>query len=93
MSSLTPQLLPLDPALYNLKAEEIAFFKACTGIHDDDELRKHITEVQTEAYAVGRTISLCGVAQFRLRYTRTRVFACSGSHRDYPLELCLRYYT
>ncbi|KAK7689115.1 hypothetical protein QCA50_007806 [Cerrena zonata] len=42
----------LDEKYYSLKPDEAAFFKAYTGIEDDDELKKHITKVQTEAYAV-----------------------------------------
>ena len=46
--------LPLDPSIYNLDEEERSFFKAQTGIQDDDELRDHILEVQAEAYAVSQ---------------------------------------
>ncbi|KAI0059928.1 hypothetical protein BV25DRAFT_1828338 [Artomyces pyxidatus] len=45
-------LLALDPSLLNLKDEERDFFKAITGIKDDEELREHILAVQKEAYAV-----------------------------------------
>lgn len=42
----------LDPSLYTLSAESSAFFKSTTGIHDDNELKEHILNVQAQAYAV-----------------------------------------
>jgi hypothetical protein len=44
--------LPLDPSIYHLDEDELAYFKIQTGIQDEHELRKHILEVQAEAYAV-----------------------------------------
>ncbi|KAF8588575.1 hypothetical protein K439DRAFT_1334874 [Ramaria rubella] len=44
--------MPLDASKYNLKEDEKVFFKAQTGIDDDTELRKHILDVQAQAYAV-----------------------------------------
>ncbi|KAF8481384.1 hypothetical protein JB92DRAFT_2765634 [Gautieria morchelliformis] len=44
--------LPLDPSLYHLDEDQLAFFKIQTGIQDEHELRNHILEVQAEAYAV-----------------------------------------
>ncbi|KIJ62684.1 hypothetical protein HYDPIDRAFT_114355 [Hydnomerulius pinastri MD-312] len=49
MANTTPLL---DPSLYNLDPESLVFFKSETGIHDDDALRKHILDVQAQAYAV-----------------------------------------
>lgn len=43
---------PLDPGLLKLNQAEAAFFKASTGIQDDDELKNHIIDVQTKAYKV-----------------------------------------
>ncbi|KAJ3574692.1 hypothetical protein NP233_g1603 [Leucocoprinus birnbaumii] len=43
---------PLDEGLYDLKQEEVGFFKTLTGIQDDDELKRHIIDVQTKAYQV-----------------------------------------
>ncbi|KAI0795120.1 hypothetical protein C8Q75DRAFT_712487 [Abortiporus biennis] len=43
---------PLKEELYNLQPQEIEFFKQQTGIQDDDELKRHIIDVQKEAYAV-----------------------------------------
>ncbi|KAG9316774.1 hypothetical protein JVU11DRAFT_2837 [Chiua virens] len=42
----------LDPSLYALDPESFTFFKSITGINDNDELRKHILNVQAKAYAV-----------------------------------------
>jgi SHS2 domain-containing protein len=55
MSAETPDPLlvrDLDESLYNLDAEETAFYKAQTRISDDDALRHHIVAVQRDAYAV-----------------------------------------
>ncbi|KAF9649469.1 hypothetical protein BDM02DRAFT_1817741 [Thelephora ganbajun] len=41
-----------DGTLLELDPEEETFFKAETGIQDTEELRKHIIEVQEEAYKV-----------------------------------------
>ncbi|EIW76347.1 hypothetical protein CONPUDRAFT_130924 [Coniophora puteana RWD-64-598 SS2] len=42
----------LDDRYYNLKPNESAFFKAQTGITDDNELKKQIIAVQKKAYEV-----------------------------------------
>ena len=42
----------LDEALYNLKENEIKFFKSQTGIQDEDELKAHVLSAQKEAYEV-----------------------------------------
>jgi hypothetical protein len=44
--------IPLDKNLYSLGGDQAAFFKQHTGIQDDGELRRHILEVQREAYDV-----------------------------------------
>lgn len=44
--------IPLDETLYSLKPEEAAFFKQQTGIQDDGELKRHVLEVQKEAWDV-----------------------------------------
>ncbi|KAJ8518184.1 hypothetical protein ONZ45_g4715 [Pleurotus djamor] len=41
--------IPLDPNIYSLDAEEAAFFKATTGIQDDEALKAHILAVQERA--------------------------------------------
>jgi len=47
-----PRTVYLDGTSLELDPKEEAFLKAETGIQDTDELRKHITEVQEEAYKV-----------------------------------------
>ncbi|KAG5350701.1 hypothetical protein C0989_009628 [Termitomyces sp. Mn162] len=42
--------LPLDPTLYALDADELAFFQDQTGISDEQELKQHIVAVQEKAY-------------------------------------------
>ncbi|TFY73959.1 hypothetical protein EWM64_g10053, partial [Hericium alpestre] len=69
--------LDLDPSLYNLKGDEVAFYKQQTGIQDDEELKRHIIEIQTGAYAVGASFS--PVASFRLTY---------ALNLDIPISLC-----
>jgi hypothetical protein len=49
-----PSYKALDERLYNLSDEERSFFKEQSGIQDDDELKAHIIQVQTEAYKVGQ---------------------------------------
>ncbi|KDQ63332.1 hypothetical protein JAAARDRAFT_29353 [Jaapia argillacea MUCL 33604] len=44
--------IPLDSSLYSLDEAELAFFKAQTGIQDEEELKKHIIAVQEKAYKV-----------------------------------------
>ncbi len=46
------EFAPLDPKLYSLDEQEAAFFKSATGIQDEEELKKHILDVQAKAYAV-----------------------------------------
>ncbi|KAF9241068.1 hypothetical protein BU15DRAFT_45267 [Melanogaster broomeanus] len=42
----------LDPGLYSIDGESLAFFKSETGLQDDEELKNHILSVQARAYAV-----------------------------------------
>ncbi|KAI6099303.1 hypothetical protein EDD16DRAFT_1497747 [Pisolithus croceorrhizus] len=43
---------PLDPGVYSLTPDEAKFFKAVTGIDDDEKLRAHILLTQEKAYKV-----------------------------------------
>lgn len=45
----------LDSSLYNLKDDELDFYKQSTGIDDDEKLKEHIIAVQAEAYKVNIT--------------------------------------
>ncbi|TFK94516.1 hypothetical protein K466DRAFT_326286 [Polyporus arcularius HHB13444] len=50
-----PEAYPLNEKLYPLNAEtprELEFWKSQTGIQDEEELRRHIIKVQTEAHAL-----------------------------------------
>ncbi|KAI0066719.1 hypothetical protein BV25DRAFT_1796809 [Artomyces pyxidatus] len=49
---LDESLYPLDESLYKLDEDETAFFKAQTGIQDDEELKKHLLQGQADAYKV-----------------------------------------
>ena len=51
-SVLIPEARDLDPRLYYLTEDEAAFFKAATGIDNDEELKAHILMVQKMAYEV-----------------------------------------
>ena len=44
--------LPLDERYYTLCEKDVAFLKAQTGIRDDGELKRHVMEIQAEAYKV-----------------------------------------
>ena len=50
---------------YKLEKDEIEFFSSQTGIKDPEELKKHILNVQREAYDV------CDSFNRRLRYCAT----------------------
>ncbi|TFY73288.1 hypothetical protein EWM64_g10724 [Hericium alpestre] len=52
LHEIRDKLPPLDESLYNLNEEEVSFYKQQTGIQDDEELKRHIIAIQTEAYAV-----------------------------------------
>lgn len=49
-----PRPYPLDESLYSIDSdgEAFAFMKAQTAIQDPAELKKHILDVQAEAYSV-----------------------------------------
>ena len=50
------RVLPLDDTLLELDSEEETFLKLETDIQDTEELRKHIIEVQADAYKVSPSI-------------------------------------
>ncbi len=48
-----PEAYPLNEKLYPLNADtprELEFWKSQTGIQDEEELRRHIIKIQTEAH-------------------------------------------
>ena len=73
---------PLDDKLYSLDAEEIAFYKEKTGIHDDGKLKEHVVRVQHDAYEVRIALA---------------IGLCRSSHlifagQVYPY-MCIRWFT
>ncbi|KAJ7590065.1 hypothetical protein C8J56DRAFT_588339 [Mycena floridula] len=54
MTDSSPQLpsLALDPALYVLQDDQLAFLKSHTGIQDEGELKNHVLAVQAKAYKI-----------------------------------------
>ncbi|KAI9059640.1 hypothetical protein FKP32DRAFT_1129713 [Trametes sanguinea] len=48
---LTAQF-PLDDKLYSLSGDELKFMQVHTGIMDEEELKRHIMEVQAAAYTI-----------------------------------------
>ena len=72
---------PLDESLYALDGQALEFMKTQTGIEDAEELKKHIINVQTEAYAVSPHRSPCFVdnPEFLHRSIHTRAFVALAS--------------
>ncbi|GJJ13730.1 hypothetical protein Clacol_007986 [Clathrus columnatus] len=58
MSNINDPPKPLDPSLYAIADDDAKFLKECTGITDDEELKRHILTVQAEAYARENAIML-----------------------------------
>jgi len=62
----------LDPSFYSLSEAEAEFFKATTGINDDEKLKMHILMAQENAYKVDPFLA-CPIIhsdypKFRLRH-------------------------
>ena len=53
-----PANLELEDRYHVLQTTDLEFFHQRTGIQDPDELKKHVTTVQREAYAV-RQVLVC----------------------------------
>ena len=80
------QALPLDSSLLVLKPDIEEFFKVEAGIQDTEELKKHIVQVQEEAYKVAhrsfpepRSSVEAVTLRFVLRSSRTLAFGGSDS--------------
>ena len=73
---------PLDPAFYSLTEEEVGFYKAQTGIQDDDALKEHILAVQKDAYEV----------RLAAHSERCNVVAADSSEQVFPYP-CIRWFT
>ncbi|KAG2154061.1 hypothetical protein DEU56DRAFT_726242 [Suillus clintonianus] len=48
----TSSIPTVDTSLYSLSPEQAAFFKSQVGIDNDEDLRKHILEVQAKAHKI-----------------------------------------
>ncbi|OAX33149.1 hypothetical protein K503DRAFT_839941 [Rhizopogon vinicolor AM-OR11-026] len=64
----------LDTNLYNLTPEEAAFFKTQIGIDDDEELKRHILDVQTKAYKVAPYPCIHGFTFLKLNISTYPVY-------------------
>lgn len=78
--------LALNEELYKLRADEIAFYKAQTGIDDDEALRRHILACQAEAYKVCHPPAPRGTSAV---FVEMRVIRAGGAVPVYP-QLCVR---
>jgi len=60
------KVLPVNDTLFEIRPEDSIFFKEQTGIHDDEELKTHIINVQRKAYEVApyNCIYLYGFLKF-----------------------------
>ena len=87
-SPVTP---PLDPSFYNLDEEESSFLKTQTGIKDDQELKRHILEVQAEAYAVRRDVLGESVlTTINLYFSDTSISVHQGLRFHFVITISLR---
>ncbi|OAX39568.1 hypothetical protein K503DRAFT_769418 [Rhizopogon vinicolor AM-OR11-026] len=64
----------VDASLYSLTSEEAAFFKTQIGIDDDDELKRHIMEVQAKAYKVAPYPCILGFSFLKWHITTNPVY-------------------
>lgn len=76
--SFDPSSVVLDPSLYAPTMEEVAFFKAQTGIETDEELKEHILKVQKEAWDVSSSSSAF-LLQLRIKSNRWYIMSVSES--------------
>ncbi|EED81259.1 predicted protein [Postia placenta Mad-698-R] len=65
-----PNVPVLDASFYRLSGEELQFFKSQTGIQDEEELKKHIMNIQQEAWEVHPYPCIRGFAFTRLKISR-----------------------
>ena len=77
--------LPLEESLYSLGDAESVFFKSQTGIHDDEQLKKHIVAIQEQAFSVRNNSPSASCCQLSytvssyIRSIRTHAFATTLS--------------
>ncbi|KAI6099293.1 hypothetical protein EDD16DRAFT_1889205 [Pisolithus croceorrhizus] len=65
---------PLDPSIYSLTPDEAEFFKAATGIDDDDILRTHILRAQEKAYKIAPYPCILDFSFMRMWITKQPVY-------------------
>lgn len=70
---------PLDDKLYRLDADEIAFYKVRTGIHDEAALKEHVVQVQHEAYQVSIVVNAAPCRTSMTPGRSSRMCASAGS--------------
>ncbi|KAJ7705362.1 hypothetical protein B0H17DRAFT_1037756 [Mycena rosella] len=88
MAAYTPDLL--DESLY--KADDAEFIKEQTGIHDPDELKRHIIAVQTKAYSLFNYHCIHSFSFIRARISKYPVYEhvlSLGRERDGAILLDL----
>ncbi|KAF9465289.1 hypothetical protein BDZ94DRAFT_1214767 [Collybia nuda] len=66
---------PLDERLYSLAEDDLAFFKAQTGIEDEVTLKEHIISVQKKAYEVYGCPCIRGFEFTRSRISRIPAYS------------------
>ncbi|PFH52914.1 hypothetical protein AMATHDRAFT_1652 [Amanita thiersii Skay4041] len=84
------QSVPLDERLFSLDNEAAEFFKSQTGIIDDEELKKHILDVQAKAYRVYPYPCIRILSFLKLRVSRTLAYKSVlnlGQERNRPIFL------
>ncbi|KAG1750827.1 hypothetical protein EDB19DRAFT_1893347 [Suillus lakei] len=64
----------IDTSHYNLSPAQIAFFKTQIGIDDDEDLKRHILEVQAKAYKVAPYPCIHGFFFLRLNLSSLSVY-------------------
>ncbi|KAG2367867.1 hypothetical protein BDR07DRAFT_1350441 [Suillus spraguei] len=70
----TASIPTVDTSLYGLSFEEAAFFKAQTGIDNDEDLKRHILEVQAKAYKIAPYPCIHGFVFLRLNISGYPVY-------------------
>lgn len=70
----TASIPAADTSLYGLTSEEAAFFKAQIGIDDDEDLKRHILEVQAKAYKIAPYPCIHGFVFLRLNISSYPVY-------------------
>lgn len=83
---------PLNPSIYSLTSDEADFFKAATGIEDDETLTAHILMAQERAYKVAPYPCIYFFGFLRMDITKLPVYSdilAIGRERTDPIFLDL----